>query len=370
MPDRDAEEPSVDELVERLQARVEARRRAGEYPGDLEERLDAHFRRLTGPLPGVPAARWADLDARVAALGQRGERRSRRGRDDDTDVRETVALLARLVRAVHDDLQQGLVQQLDDLRADLGAIRQAIGAGAGSRAGAAAAGGDDASGLRAWFGWDEFERAFRGDQETVRDRYRDLAARFEGCAPVLDIGFGRGEFLDLLRDLGVAASGIEVDAALVHAAAARGLDVRLADAGAHLASLPDGKLGGLSALQVVEHLSPQGYVDFAREAARVVRPGGLVVIDSPNPSSFYVYAHAFYLDPTHTRPVHPLFLLFLFDRAGFEKVELEWRSPPPAAALLQPVPGDDALARAVNENIERLNAVLYGPQDFAIIARR
>jgi hypothetical protein len=83
-----------------------------------------------------------------------------------------------------------------------------------------------------------------------------------------------------------------------------------------------------------------------------------------------VYAHAFYLDPTHTRPVHPLFLMFLFDRAGFEKVELEWRSPPPEAAFLEPVPGDDATARAVNDNVARLNAVLYGPQDFAIIARR
>jgi O-antigen chain-terminating methyltransferase len=187
---------------------------------------------------------------------------------------------------------------------------------------------------------------------------------------VLDVGFGRGEFLDLLREHGVAASGIEVDADLVYAAAQRGLDVRTGDAASYLSALPDAALGGLCALQVVEHLSPQAYIDFARAAARVVRPGGLVVIDSPNPSSFYVYAHAFYLDPTHTRPVHPLFLMFLFDRAGFEKVELEWRSPPPDAALLEPVPGDDDLARAVNENIARLNAVLYGPQDFAIIARR
>ena len=204
----------------------------------------------------------------------------------------------------------------------------------------------------------------------MRDRYRDLAQRFAGCAPVLDIGFGRGEFLDLLGEIGVEAGGIEVDADLVHAAAARGLDVKLGDAAAHLASLDDASLGGVCALQVVEHLSAQECVDLPRLLARVVRPGGLVIVDSPNPSSFYVYAHAFYLDPTHTRPVHPLFLMFLFDRAGFEKVELEWRSPPPDAALLEPVPGDDATTRAMNENIARLNAVLYGPQDFAIIARR
>jgi SAM-dependent methyltransferase len=369
----DPSAPSVDELVALLQERVERRRAAGEYPDDLEERLDAHYRRLVGPGPGVAPQVWADLDAAIGALEHpEGDRRLRRARagDDVAALRSAIEALARVTRAVHDNLLQGVVQQIDDLRADLGRIaRAARGGGAGASEPEPSAPAAPAA-LRAWFGWDEFERAFRGSEESVRDRYRDLAGHFVGASPVLDVGFGRGEFLDLLAEIGVAASGIEVDADLVHAAARRGLDVRLGDAAAYLGSLPGASLGGVCALQVVEHLSPQEYVDFARSVARVVRPGGVVVIDSPNPSSFYVYAHAFYLDPTHTRPVHPLFLMFLFERAGFEKVELEWRSPPPDAALLEPVPGDDALARAVNENIARLNAVLYGPQDFAIIARR
>lgn len=368
----DASEPSVDELVALLQARVAQRRADGEYPADLEERLDAHYRRLVAPAPGVSPQRWAELEARLAALeSTKGDRRSRRGRVDDDLVamRAAIETLASLTRAVHEEMSQGVTQQLDDLRAELMHIARDARSGVASF-GAGETASSGSSGLHAWFGWDEFERAFRGSEESVRDRYRDLAPRFAGCAPVLDIGFGRGEFLDLLAEIGVAASGIEVDADLVHAAAARGLDVRMGDASVYLGSLPDASLGGVCAFQVVEHMSPQEYVDFARSVARVVRPGGLVVIDSPNPSSFYVYAHAFYLDPTHTRPVHPLFLMFLFDRAGFEKVELEWRSPPPEAALLEPVPGDDALARAVNDNIARLNAVLYGPQDFAIIARR
>jgi SAM-dependent methyltransferase len=366
----DSSEPSVDELVAYLQERVAQRRADGEYPDDLEDRLDAHFRRLLGPVSGVPAEWWNDLDARIAALAiPTGARRSRRGHveDDLTAMRAAIETLARVTRAVYNEGQQGLVQQIDDLRAELGRVaRNAVAEPTAADAERVVPEPE----LRAWFGWDEFERAFRGSEESVRDRYRDLAARFEGCGPVLDVGFGRGEFLDLLAEIGVAASGIEVDADLVYAAAQRGLDVRIGDAASYLAALPDASLGGVCALQVVEHLSPQAYIDFARAVARVVRPGGLVVIDSPNPSSFYVYAHAFYLDPTHTRPVHPLFLMFLFDRAGFEKVELEWRSPPPEAALLEPVPGDDDLSRAVNDNIARLNAVLYGPQDFAIIARR
>ena len=247
------------------------------------------------------------------------------------------------------------MQQLDDLRADLGAHRRATARSAGAAARCRV--GDEPSGcraeLQAWFGWDEFERAFRGSEEKVRDRYRDLAAALRGL---------RSRARHRLRARRVprpararsasSASGIEVDADLVHAR--RGARARRAPrrrAASYLATLPDASLGGVCALQVVEHLSPQAYVDFARRPARVVRPGGLVVIDSPNPSSFYVYAHAFYLDPTHTRPVHPLFLMFLFDRAGFEKVELEWRSPPPDAALLEPVPGDDdARARGQREH--------------------
>jgi O-antigen chain-terminating methyltransferase len=366
----DASEPSVDELVALLQARVAQRRAAGEYPADLEERLEAHYRRLVGPGSGVSPQRWAELDARIAALEGTGSGRRSRGarvEQDLENMRAAIETLARLTRAVHDDLRESVTQQLDDLRADLGRIARAVRTGGGD---ANEPEGDEPDDLRAWFGWDEFERAFRGSEASVRDRYRDLAQRFAGCAPVLDVGFGRGEFLDLLGEIGVEARGIEVDADLVHTAAARGLDVRIGDAAAHLATLDDASLGGVCALQVVEHLSSQEYVDFPRLLARVVRPGGLVIVDSPNPSSFYVYAHAFYLDPTHTRPVHPLFLMFLFDRAGFEKVELEWRSPPPDAALLEPVPGDDATTRAINENIARLNAVLYGPQDFAIIARR
>jgi len=375
----DAPEPSVDELVAHLQARVAKRRAEGEYPADLEERLEAHYRRLVGTGSGIAPQRWAELDARIAALEQPDrERRLRRARIDDelTNMRAAIETLARLTRAVHDDVREGVTQQLDDLRADVSRIARAVRGESGHDRGSETSGPEpdfeapESSELRAWFGWGEFESAFRGSEEKVRDRYRDLAQRFEGCAPVLDIGFGRGEFLDLLGEIGVAAAGIEVDADLVYTAAARGLDVHLADVGAHLETLDSASLGGACALQVVEHLSPQECVDLPRLLARVVRPGGLVVIDSPTPASFYVYAHAFYLDPTHTRPIHPLFLMFLFDRAGFEKVELEWRSPPPDAALLQPVPGDDALARAVNENIARINAVLYGPQDFAIIARR
>src|SRR6266550_6307605 len=124
----DPSEPSVDELVALLRERVARRRADGEYPDDLEERLDAHYRRLVGPGSGVSAQRWAELDARIAALERpERDRRSRRARIDDelATLRTAVETLARLTRAVHDDLRQGLTQQLDDVRADLSRIARA-----------------------------------------------------------------------------------------------------------------------------------------------------------------------------------------------------------------------------------------------------
>jgi len=187
---------------------------------------------------------------------------------------------------------------------------------------------------------------------------------------ILDVGCGIGLVDRYLSSAFRSVAGVDVSPAELAIASAQHPQVSYTLSHAGRLPYDPGSFDVAFAACVLHHVDEDDHASFGAEIGRVVRPGGLVVIDSPNPASFYVYAHAFYLDPTHTRPTHPLFLMFLFERAGFEKVELEWRSPPPDAALLEPVPGDDALAHAVNENIARLNAVLYGPQDFAIIARR
>jgi O-antigen chain-terminating methyltransferase len=182
---------------------------------------------------------------------------------------------------------------------------------------------------------------------------------------VLDIGCGRGELLELLALRDVEAWGVDTDAALVEAASAGGLDVRHGDGLAALREAGPGALGGLSLIQVIEHLTSQQAVDLVALAADRVRPGGRVVIETVNPQSLYVYAHAFYLDPTHVRPVHPAWLMFLFQQAGFTEVAVDWRTPPPAADVLEAV-GD----ASHDANVERLNRLLFGAQDYAVIATR
>ena len=173
--------------------------------------------------------------------------------------------------------------------------------------------------------------------------------------------------LELLGEAGVDALGIEPDPTLVDAARARGLRVEVGTALEYLAAQSDDSLGGLVMIQVVEHLPPQGVIDVVRLAAEKVRPGGRVVFETVNPTALSTYANAFWVDPDHVRPVHPAFLAFLFREAGFAEVERMDRSVLPADERLRPVEGAGA---AVAENFARIDALLYGPQDYAIVATR
>jgi hypothetical protein len=123
-------------------------------------------------------------------------------------------------------------------------------------------------------------------------------------------------------------------------------------------------------IQVVEHLPAQQLLDVVELAAEKVRPGGKVVIETINPTSLYPLANAFFIDPDHVRPVHPMFLEFLFKEAGFASAHVELRSPVPDDEQVQPVPGDDETTAAINENFRRVGRLLFGYQDYALIATR
>lgn len=222
-----------------------------------------------------------------------------------------------------------------------------------------------------WFTQERFGEEFRGTYEEIQDRYRGLARRLEGFSPVLDIGCGRGEMLELLREIGVEAYGVELDADLVKLGIERDLKVEHCDGVAHLSTVMDGSLGAVVLIQVVEHLIPQQLVELVALCSQKIRPGGRVVVETINPQSLYVFAHSLYLDPTHTGPVHPVYLMFLFREAGFKDIEIDWRSPPPNDDVLQTIDeGSDASASALNANIDRLNKLLFAPQDYALFATR
>jgi O-antigen chain-terminating methyltransferase len=196
---------------------------------------------------------------------------------------------------------------------------------------------------------------------------------FEGLSPVVDLGCGRGEFLELLKARGIAARGVEASA---HAAAecrARGLDVSEGDLVDFLRAQADASLGGVFAVQVAEHLVPAALQALLREAHRGLRPGGLLALETVNPRSVVGLLEVFNRDLTHEKPLHPDTLSFLAAAAGFSEVRVELKSPVEPAARLQPVPTEGLPARAaeaLNENIARLNDLLYAPQEYVLLARR
>ncbi|HXH05220.1 MAG TPA: class I SAM-dependent methyltransferase, partial [Vicinamibacterales bacterium] len=229
-----------------------------------------------------------------------------------------------------------------------------------------------------------FEDCFRGREEEIRARLADYVGLFEGTRDVADIGCGRGEFLELLRERGIGARGVDANPAMVAACRARGLSAEVGDALAWLEARPEASLGGLFAAQVVEHFEPAYLVRFLREAARALAPGARIVLETVNPVSWVAFSGSFLRDPTHAAALHPVTLKFLLVAAGFEEVEIRFRSPLAERdrlrrlpALPAPPPGAPAevrrlaeLVEAFNLNMERLNDVLFAPLDYAAIGRK
>jgi SAM-dependent methyltransferase len=218
-----------------------------------------------------------------------------------------------------------------------------------------------------------FENRFRGDSAEVRERLAGYVGRLRDHAPVVDVGCGRGELLQLLRDGDVAALGVDGNARFVQECRARGLEVAEGDLLDFLEALAPSSQGAVVGIQVAEHLPPPALQRLLQGAHRALRPGGLLLLETVNPRSVVGLLEVYNRDLTHEKPLHPDTLSFLAAAAGFTEVAVEMRAPVEPAARLQPIPTDGlpaASARALNENVERLNGLLYGPQEYVLIATR
>jgi len=206
-----------------------------------------------------------------------------------------------------------------------------------------------------------FESRMRGSVESVRGRQRRYVEDFRDRAPVLDIGCGRGELVALLGEAGIEARGVDADADMVAYARGDGLEVEQADAVAYLEALGDRSLGGIFMGQVVEHLPPAILVRVFELAAAKLRPGGLLVAETINPLSPLALRN-YFADLTHAQPLVPETLELLARQAGFAESEIRFLNEP-AERLTEP---EDPLIAA---NVRRLNDLLFGPLDYALVAR-
>lgn len=212
-----------------------------------------------------------------------------------------------------------------------------------------------------------FEDTFRGSREEIKERQRIYlpVLREHGVGsvqmPVLDLGCGRGEWIELLAEHGLTASGVDRDLEMVARCKERDLLAVPGEALAYLRSVPDASTGAVTSFHMVEHLPFDVTLAIIDEALRVLKPGGLIILETPNPENLLVATHAFNLDPTHQKPLPSLMLRFFVEARGFCDVNVSELHPESPAVLFP----DDG--RGVTN---RLNHYFYGPRDYAVIGRK
>jgi O-antigen chain-terminating methyltransferase len=263
------------------------------------------------------------------------------------------------------DIQKRLWADLERIRleyerliySELKTIRQRAAVSAAPAA-AASPVQEAGGGLPLGFDYGRFAERFRGTEEYVKAGQDFYLPYFRDCRNVLDIGCGRGEFLEMMRSAEVPAKGIDLGEESVALCRHKGLDAEVADLFVYLENLPEASLDGIFCSQVVEHLTPERLPEMVRLCASRLQRNGVIAIETPNPECLAIFATHFYLDPTHQRPVpHPL-LAFYLEEFGVGNIEVRKLAP---AAESMP---------SVKSLPEDFREAFFGGLDYAILGRK
>lgn len=212
-----------------------------------------------------------------------------------------------------------------------------------------------------------FENQFRGSRELIKERVRVYLDDVRGAgavtadSPILDLGCGRGEWLELVNENGLDGEGVDSNAIMVSACQERGLRVTEGDALEYLRALPAESRGAITAFHLIEHLEFRVLVQLLRESFRVLRPGGLAIFETPNPDNVLIGSNQFYSDPTHLHPLPKGYSRFMLQSVGFSGV------------VARPLnPDKDSLPEnaASPELRNFLNRLFFGEQDYAVMGKK
>jgi SAM-dependent methyltransferase len=203
------------------------------------------------------------------------------------------------------------------------------------------------------------EDRFRGTRDEIKERFEVYLPYVRDLAPVVDLGCGRGEWLEILSAAGIEARGVDTNLIQLEKCRARGLSVSEEDLLAHLQTLDDASVGAITGFHIVEHVPLKTLVTLLNETLRVLRPGGVVIFETPNPENVLVGSNYFYMDPTHRHPLPSELLEFLLQSRGFDAIEILNLHPWESAQIA----GDDEVTK-------RINTYFYGPMDYAVVGRK
>jgi SAM-dependent methyltransferase len=336
------------------------------YAQQITPYVDTKDREVAGLVRAL-AAGLSQLTDEVQKRSESMAAWQRRREDEIEEVRNTVAVGQRAVHALKRELDRRAVAQ--ETTYDTQSAPTAAPSGSALDA----------------YKYVAFEDQFRGSAHDIRERLVAYAADFEGASRVLDLGCGRGEFLDVLRERGVDSRGVDINPEMAALCRERGLQVEAGDALAYLLAQPDASLGGIFAAQVVEHLEPGYLMQLLEAAYRKLQPGSRIVLETVNPACWYAFFNSYLRDFTHVRALLPDTLRYLLVASGFQRIQIRYSAPVPEdwkleplaahAAASPPVEGAPAgraaeLAAVFNENVRKLNDLFFTYQDYAAIGER
>jgi SAM-dependent methyltransferase/predicted O-methyltransferase YrrM len=208
---------------------------------------------------------------------------------------------------------------------------------------------------------------FRGTERETLEKLQPYLSAIENWvgslprAPWLDIGCGRGEWLEAAGKSGYGVAGIDSNPVAVAHCRAKGLNAEEADALDYLRSLQSESLAVVTAFHAVEHWPMDYFLALMQEAVRALKPDGLMIMETPNPANLLMGSFNFWKDPTHRQPIPPALLEFVYEYFGLRVVK---------RLDLNRSPQDDRLPYDEISVVHRLNESLYGPQDYGLIGRR
>ena len=214
-----------------------------------------------------------------------------------------------------------------------------------------------------------FENRFRGPEEEVKKQQLQYLPYFQKGIKVLDLGCGRGEFMELLEEKGIKVEGIDINEQMIQICQDKGLNCKKADILTKLAEYEDESLGGIFSSQVIEHLDPEYLQRMIELIYFKLAPSGICLLETINPTSVFTLVQIYFLDLTHQKPIHPLTLKYLLENSGFETVELLY-SPALDEEQLQNLSRTDEVSTIINQNIDKLNSLLFSPPNYAAIGRK
>jgi SAM-dependent methyltransferase len=348
----------TDSAVTRLEAAVAAEAAARESATTSQESALASQRSALASQESALASQESALASQRSELASQKE-----SVQAEIEAREAVAIDVRLLSQRLDELNQSLERL--QLNPRLARLERAVRARTAPQAAQPEPSEQSVPAAPgASFDYLAFEGRFR-PEDSVTERQQAYVDELRNAKRVVDLGAGRGELVSMLKAAGVAAYAVEIEPDFVELMRDNGLEVVDQDAVEHLRGLDDGSLGGIVASHVVEHLPPAALTELVALAADKLDGGGLLILETPNPESLVAGAVNFHRDLTHVRPIHPDTLAFLCESAGFSEVEIRRLSPVPDEERL-PTTGDEKL----DEVVGQLNELLYGYQDYAVVARK